>query len=605
VSTHPRMGSPGASVTRRLLRNALFRAVEKARDSGALAAVPGASITDTFWVKRTPRVGQPSNVRQNALKTERGDFASNVALVLAASCGAKPQTVARVLIAHLESSDWIGEVEEENGFLNFRMDDELLTRQVARALDEGERYGQGTALAGLRVNVEFVSSDPSGPMSFAAGRIAAMGDALCRILSLQGADVTREFFLNDAESSSKMRLLGESVAAFYLAEFGHEVEPPEGLLDDTFVRGVAHDIAARNGNDYLLVPDTERIVAFARAARDAAVAAQKQTLREFGVRFDVWTSENALRREGRVRAAIHKLEELGHTYSRDGALWLRTTRFGDEADRPLVRPTSRVPTGDPTYLASDIAYHIFKFERGFDLLINIWSAEHRPYIVRTRAALQAADCDPTRLEVLPCEGARSLRDGTPVAQGKNGAFTLDEALQEVNRDTLRFWLLRRDWDTAVDIDIEMARRDDESNPGYAARLVPARLSTMIRELEARLDTTANNSSSAGSQMTDNASTPAWCAEERELARLVALWPDTVETAALQREPQRVAQFVTELGAAVRALLVASRPDTTRESTQSTQGSATDSVARLSLLRAARVTVTNALQSLGMDAATRL
>jgi arginyl-tRNA synthetase len=456
----------------------------------------------------------------------------------------------------------------------------------------------------LRVNVEFVSSDPSGPISFAAGRIAAMGDALCRILSLQGADVTREFFLNDAESSSKMRLLGESVAAFYLAEFGHEVEPPEGLLDDAFVRGVARDIAGRSGNDYLLVPDTERIAAFARAACEAAVAAQKQTLREFGVRFDVWTSENALRREGRVQAAIHKLEELGHTYSRDGALWLRTTSFGDEADRPLVRPTSRVPAGDPTYLASDIAYHIFKFERGFELLINIWTAEHRTYIARTRAALQAAGCDPNRLEVLPCEGARSLRDGTPVAQGKNGgAFTLDEALQEVNRDTLRFWMLRRDRDTAVDIDTEMARRDDESNPGYAARLVPARLSTMIRELEARLGATSK--SAINSQTTEGASTPAWSAEERELARLVALWPDTVETAALRREPQRVAQFVTEMAAAVRALLMASRPDVAREGTQSTQGSTTDSEMRLSLLRAARVTVTNALQSLGMDAATRL
>jgi arginyl-tRNA synthetase len=518
-----------------------------------------------------------------------------VALVLAASTGVNPQMVARTLMAQLEPLDWIGQVEEENGFLNFRMDDQLLTTQVARALDEGERYGQGTALAGRRVNVEFVSSDPSGPLPFAAGRIAAAGDALCRILTLQGADVTREFFLNDAESSSKMRLLGESVAAFYLGEFGHEVEPPEGLLDDAFVRGVARDIAARSGNDYLLVPDTERIAAFARAACEAAVSAQKQTLRDFGVRFDVWTSENALRREGRVQSAIHKLEELGHTYSRDGALWLRTTRFGDETDRPLVRPTSGAPAGDPTYLASDIAYHIFKFERGFDLLVNIWTAEHRPYIARTRAALRAAGYDRAGLEVLPCEGARWLRDGTTVAQGKDGGpFTLDEALHEVDRDTLRFWLLRRNWDTVADIDIELARRDDESNPAYSARLVPARLTTMIRELEARLGATEN------SAMTDSESTPVWCAEERELARLVALWPDTVETAALRREPQHVAQFVTEISAAARALLMASRPDA-----ENMQGSTTDSAARLALLRAARVTVTNALHSLGMDGATRL
>jgi arginyl-tRNA synthetase len=605
MSTRDGDGQASETTLRGALHAALCRAVEKARGSGALTTAPGEA--DEFWVKCPPRP------RQHTLRTRNADFASNVALVLAASTGTAPRTVAHALMAHLEPADWMGEVEEENGFLNFRMDDELLTRQVERALDEGERYGQGTALAGLRVNVEFVSSDPSGPLSLAAGRLAAAGDALCRILSLQGADVTREFFWNDAESSLKMRLLGESVAAFYLAAFGHEAEPPEGMLDDAFVRGVARDIAAREGNSYLLVPDSERIAAFARVACQAAMAAQKQALRDFGVRIDVWTSENALRQEGRVRSAIHKLQDLGHTYHRDGALWLRTTDFGDEADRPLTRPAAGAPDGEPTYLATDIAYHIFKFERGFDLLLNIWTAEHQPYITRTRAALRAAGCRFADVEVLPCQGARWLHDGTPVAHGKaGGPFTLDEALHEVNCDTLRFWLLRRDWDATVDIDIEMARRDAESNPAYAARLAPARLSTMIGEWEARLNASraaasrpdaVGDGSTSSDQGSDRASTPAWSAEERELARLMAVWPDTVETAARQREPRRVAQFVTQIAGAVRAVLAAARPGAASERAPDTPGGVAE--ARLQLLRAARVTVTNALHLLGMDASTRL
>lgn len=515
-----------------------------------------------FWVRPAP-VG-------------RGEYATNVAMTLASMTGLAPHAIIDILSAHLtlEILHWGGGIafEEAKGFLNFRLDDTMLNEMAARAVRAGARYGAGASLAGRRVNVEFVSADPTGPLSLTYARSAAGGEALCRVLEFQGADVTREFFVNDAEASSKMRLLGESVAAFYLAAFGRTTEWPEGAVQDSFIRNVAETIAQREGNKYLLVPDSERATAFAREVSRTAVAQQKRVLQEFGVRFDVWTSENALSREGRIESVVQKLKTFGHTYERDGAVWLRTTRFGDDHDRPLVRAN-----GQPTYLTADIAYHVFKMERGFDLVLNIWTAQHRPYVQRTRAALQAATCDAGQLEVLLCESARLLRDGA-VATGRDGeTLTLEETLREIDAATLRFLLLEADWENVVEIETETAQRDDENNPAYAARLVPSRLDTMLRELQAK-------SATGAAPTSDELS-----GGERDLLRLVTLWPDEAEAAAQLREPQRIARFMSQLATATRNLLATSRPDTPTSAT------------RLQLLRAAHVTATNALGLLGIEA----
>lgn len=550
-------------LTRQTLRTAIDGAIARARTAGALPFKDKAAPL-VFWMR--------------SASAGRGEYASNVALALAAATGLAPCAIIDILGPYLalEISRWGGGVafEEAKGFLNFRLDDNLLNEQAARAVREGARYGAGSSLAGRRVNVEFVSADPTGPLSLTYGRSAAGGEALCRVLEFQGAAVTREFFVNDAEASSRMRLLGESVAAFYLAAFGRSAEWPEGALQDSFIRSVADSITQREGNAYLLVPDSERAAAFAREVSRTVVAQQKRVLQEFGVRFDVWTSENALSREGRIESIVQKLRASGHTYERDGAVWLRTTRCGDDHDRPLVRAN-----GQPTYLTADIAYHVFKMERGFDLVLNIWTAQHRPYVQRTRAALQAAGCDAVQLEVLLCESARLLRDGV-VATGKDGeTLTLAEALREIDAATLRFLLLEEDWEEVVEIETETARRDDESNPAYAARLVPARLQTMLRELEAK--------SADAAPATDELSEA-----ERDVLRLVALWPDEAAAAAQLREPQRVARFMGQLATATRSLLTASRPATPT------------SAARLQLLRAAHVTATNALGLLGIEASAR-
>lgn len=543
-----------SAITRQLLREAVQIAISSAQDAGEIV-LPRACNADFI------------EFEMRATRRENGEFSCTAALALGALTQGNAREIAEVLRARLQAMKlWPGAVEVVNGFLNFRMDEAFVMEQITRATREGVSYGAGSTLAGRRANVEFVSSDPTGPLTLAAARIAASGEALCRLLEAQGAAVTREYFVNDVPSSSKMRLLGESVGAFYESSFGRHGEAPEGVLQDAFVRRVAEEIAAQDGNSHLLEPETERNLFFARRAAAAAVDAQKAALQTFGVRFDLWTSENTLRAEGRINAIVEKLRALGHTFERDGALWLRTTKFSDESDRPLVRSNNQ-----PTYLASDIAYHVWKLERGFDLVLDIWTAEHRPYVARTRAALLAIGCDVARFETLICEGARLLEDGEAVKSAGGEPLLLEDALDEVDADTLRLHFLLAPWDEVCEIDLEIAARDDERNPSYAARLAPSRLATMINECAAK--------PLAESAFND---------EENELARLVALWPDTAENAALRREPQLVARWAVDFASAVRRVLSASQP-------------ASASQQRLDLLRGAHAAITNALKLLGVEA----
>lgn len=495
----------------------------------------------------------------------RGEYSSNIALALAAKIQSTPAAVTGDLVQQLQQKLENIDCVAAQGFLNFRMNDDSLHTSITRALTEKERYGASSKLAGRRINVEFVSADPTGPLHLHHARIAVAGDALCRLLALQSADVTREYFLNDIETSSKMRLLGESVAAFYEREFGRDQELPEGALDDDFVHQVAAQIAAREGNQFLLRPDAERLAVFAHEAREAAVESQKKTLRALNVSFDVWSSESALYGDGRVASILEKLQNSGHVYESGGALWLRTTSFGDEADRPLRRKS-----GEFTYLASDIAYHAYRFEHGFDLLLNLWTSQHEQYLSRTCAALRATDYPVEKLEVLTCESTRLLRDGNAVGDGDSAAV-LEVALEEIEAENLRFLLLLADWNEVALIEIETASSDDESNPAYAARLLPSRLSTLIGQSEALGD----ESNASGE----------WTNSERQLARFVALWPDEIASAISERRPQHIARFVLEMADATRELLSAARPD------RSTP---------VGLLRAAHITAGNALRALGIE-----
>ncbi len=500
-------------------------------------------------------------IRRQAVNefTARGEYFSNIAFVLAAKLKGNPHHIAEKLRNGflLRGVDCMA----SKGFLNFRMNDETLHHSLTRALSEGDRYGNSDLLKGQRINVEFVSADPTGPLQLAHGRIAVAGDALCHLLALAGADVTREYFLNDNEKSSKLRLLGESVAAHYNRSFGRAEEAPEGMLDDAFVRDIAARLAKHNGESFFLRSKEERLAVFAHEAREAAVENQKETLRDLGVAFDVWTSESSLGREGRIAAIIERLQNAGYLYENAGALWLKTTDLGDEADRTLRRAN-----GEYTYLAWDIAYHAYRFERGFDQLVNIWTAQHEQYLARTHAALQAAGYPADNLQVLVCESTLFQRDGAT----SETELTLNEALKEVDGASLRFLWLLPEWNEFVAIELDKARRDDESNPAYAARLLPSRLKTL-------------EDAATASTVVDEAQ---WSEAERQLARLIALWPDEAAQAAQERRPQRVARFVLELAEVVRLLLTEMRPNRNTS---------------VELLRAGHVVAVNALRALGIEA----
>jgi len=426
-------------------------------------------------------------------------------------------------------------ITQNNGYLNFSMTESHLQSQVDRALEQGAAFGATGQWSGRRVSAEFVSADPIGPLSIHRGRIAVTGDALCRLLKWQGARVTREYLINDDESSSRLNLLGESILAAYSAHFGENATPPEGALDTAFVRQVARQIAERDGNRYLLVPEKEAARAFAQDACRRAIASQQQSLQALDVQFDLWVYETALINEGRVQLAIKQLQEHDAMIERDGASWIATSHWGDDADRPLIRAT-----GAPTYLATDIAYHLFRFERGYDTLINIWSNEHQQYVKRTHAALAAAGYDDERLKVLLCAPVQWNNDGVKVSE-EDAPATVDEALAAFDVNTLRLALLLRQGDAPAVLDRELLSRDDESNPAYQVQLLSARLAQIQRDNAAR-----------------QVPFDKWELAQQNLARWVAQWPDEVETATAQLAPHRIAGYLQQGAKNVKHLLTAHR-----------------------------------------------
>ena len=508
-----------------------------------------------------------------------GDFSSNAPLRGAGVTRQSPAQIGQTLIARL-SPAFDGRIELVAGRLNFFMSDHSIVESLERAAREGAHYGSGDALAGQRILVEYVSSDPTGPLPFAAGRRAVVGEAICRLLEDQGARVTREFYLNDATTSSKNRLLGEGVASWYLKAFGQNAPAPDGAFDNAFVRGVAAELTRRDGAQWLDAPASQRLAACSSAALEAAIESQRATMEKMGTRFDAWVSETGMRSDGRVESVIAQLKERGLTYENAGALWLKTSDFGDDADRVLQRGD-----GSPTYFAGDIAYHLWKVERDFDAVINVWNATHELYVRRTRAALKAAGAPDEKFEFFIVGGANLKRDGVPLRMGLSGSeILMNEELQELDGDRLKWFFAAAPPEKTAEVDIETAARDDETNPAYAVQLLPSRLARLSREAQGRAATNSPTKSNEGEID--------WSAGERELARLVALWPDTAAEAATRRAPAMVASFALEMSTAVRELLAATPP------------SMVPGTLRLELLRAAGFVAGAALRILGIEARDR-
>ena len=512
---------------------------------------------------------------------EHGDWATTAALRLAKEAGRPPREIAGLLAARLGDVAGVASVDVAGpGFLNVRLEAGAGGATASAVVAAGRDYGRGQALAGSRVDVEFVSANPTGPLHVGHVRWAAVGDALARVLAAAGADVAREYYLNDAgvqvdtfAGSLRARARGEDV--------------PEGGYPGQYVVELAARICAEQPG--LAQAEAEQALpVFRREGLALQVASIRASLERIGVRFDVWTSEQGLRDAGALEAGVERLRAQGHVYEDEGALWLRTSTFGDDKDRVLVRSD-----GEPTYFCADVAYYLDKRERGFDRLLYLLGADHHGYIGRLRAVAAAAGDDPAAtVDVLLGQLVNVLRDGRPVKQSKRAGeiLTLDELVDLVGVDALRYSLARTSSDTTLDLDVDLVTRRTSDNPVFYVQYAHARIASLLREAEARgvaLDREADTS-----LLVDDT--------EGELLAALAELPEVVATAARLRAPHRVARYLEERVAPTYHRFYDACPVLPPKQTDPALAAA-----RLLLCEATRQVLANGLDLLGVSAPERM
>jgi arginyl-tRNA synthetase len=553
------------------LRGQLRRAVEHAW----AAAIAAGSLPPLAPADETPevKVERPAN-------PDHGDAATNLAMRLARTHRRAPLEIARVLADELAREAAVApeatpvrSVEvAPPGFINVRYADRALAGAVAGILAAPDAWGRVPAAAPRHVNVEFVSANPTGPLTIGNARGAFVGDLLCRVLEAGGQQVTREYYFND--SGTQVWKLGASVLA---------TRRGEPVPDDGYHGDYVADLSAA-------VPDDVRAVAEAPGADAAGIigrwaservrAGIEASLEHLGVHFDVWKTERSLHDEGWVARAVERLRAGGHVYEQDGALWFRSTAFGDDKDRVITRSN-----GEPTYFASDIGYVAEKFSRGFDELIYIWGQDHHGTVARVRNAAEAMGFDKAAVRMLLVAWVRFVRDGVEVSMSKRaGTFvTLDELLAEIGVDAARWFFASRGPSSAIDFDIELAKKQSNENPVYYVQYAHARIASILRKAAA-----AGLPPAAGLSADDLRGAP-----EAALVREIVRLPEVVEDAATAEEAQGVTAYATELASTFHAFYRDAKVVDTAEPGRS--------AARLALVAATKTTLANALGLLGVSA----
>jgi arginyl-tRNA synthetase len=514
-----------------------------------------------------------------------GDLATNLAMVLAKRERANPRKTAERVLEELHLSPSLVERTEiaGPGFINFWLAQTQLVQAHREILAQGAAYGRSTGGAGLKVNIEFVSANPTGPLHVGHGRGAALGDAIGALLEWTGHAVTREFYINDA--GVQIDRMAESLWARIREAAGHAAVIPDGGYHGEYLRDNARDVLAGEGPAFADLPAADGVARTRALALRIQRREQDQTLADFGVRFDVMSSEQAIYDSGQVERALALLASRGLTFEADGALWLRTTQFGDDKDRVL-----RKTDGTFTYLVPDIAYHIDKHDRGFDRAIDVWGADHHGYIPRMRAVLQALGYPPEFFDVALVQLVKVVRGGEEVKMSKrSGDFvTLRDLYEEVGVDAARFFFLMRKGASPLDFDLDLAKRQTDENPVFYVQMAHARLSGIFRTAERTPDSVTGD--------LDLAALPA--PQDAELLKKLVTFPEVVEKAAREREPHRITVFLHELATAVHGWYHHTR------AVGAPEGPATEQ-ARLLLGRAARVVLANALTLLGISAPDRM
>jgi arginyl-tRNA synthetase len=466
---------------------------------------------------------------------EHGDFSTNVALVLAARVDRPAREVAEVVVRHLPPADFVASVEVGGpGFINIR----LTTGWLADVLLEVERAGDAYGRAepdGRRAQVEFVSANPTGPLHIGHARNAALGDALARIMEAAGWSVEREYYFND--TGGQMDRFGASVEARFLQLVGRDAEVPEDGYHGDYVTDLAREILEAEGPGAADLPPDERVARLQQLAANRVLEQIAGTLERFGVRFDSYMHERVLEEKGEISAAVDRLLKAGYAYEKDGATWFRSTAFGDDKDRPLVRSNGR-----HTYFGADCAYLIDKFERGFDHIVYVWGADHHGDVARVRGAAQALGYDAERVEIVIYQFLSFLRGGQPVPMSKRaGAFvTLDELIDEVGTDAARFHLLMFSADVTMRFDIETVKAQTLENPVYYVQYGHARIASILRKAAERGVELRPIAETDLSRLEDEA--------ELDLLRAVADMPSQVAAAAEIRAPHRLTHAAQDLAA---------------------------------------------------------
>ena len=505
-------GQYARAVTPEQLRDVVRTAVGAVVDRGALPVdVPAEVVIDR------PKI------------PEHGDYATNIALRLAKPAGRPPREVAELLAGELRAHEGIASVDVAGpGFLNIVLAKDALGQIAVRAVTAGESYGRSDALGGQRLNLEFVSANPTGPVHIGGTRWAAVGDALGRLLTAGGAEVTREYYLNDA--GAQIDRFARSLQA---AALGRPV-PDDGYAGQYIGEIAGQVVAAEPG--LLDRPEEEQVPVFRARGVELMVAEIRSSLTALGVEFDVFFSELSLYSSGAVEKAVARLREQGHVYEADGAVWLRTTTFGDDKDRVLVKAD-----GETTYFASDCAYYLDKRGRGFDKVVIMLGADHSGYVGRYKALVAATGDDPqVHLEILIGQLVNLLRDGEPVRMSKRAGTVvlLEDLVEAVGVDAARYALARASVDQQIDLDIELWTKKSNDNPVFYVQYAHSRISSVVR-----------NGEELGLAVGDPATVVAGLLEhprEGDLLRSIGAFPGVIVSAAELREPHRVARYLEEL-----------------------------------------------------------
>lgn len=581
---------------KQLVEQLLSEALDALKATGKIPA----DITPDIKVERTK-------------DTSHGDFATNIALVLAKACRQPPRQVAELLVGLISTHASLEKVEIAGpGFINFFMHKDELSKVIGDVLNKKEQFGQTNLGQGQKVLVEFVSANPTGPLHVGHGRGAAFGATLSNVLAATGFDVRREYYVNDA--GRQMNILAASVWLRYLALNGVDIIFPANGYKGDYVHAIANDFLAEHGTGYVRtwsaisegLPADEPeggdkeiyIDALINRAReligedgfklchkqalDSVLDDIKDDLEGFGVHFDCWFSEQSLLDDGAIDKGIQALKDQNHTYIKEGALWFNATKFGDEKDRVLVRAN-----GNTTYFASDVAYHWNKYERGFDRVVDIFGADHHGYVTRVRAAVTALGHDEKALDVLLVQFAILYRGSERVQMStRSGSFvTLRELREEVGSDAARFFYVLRKPDQHMDFDLDLAKSQTSDNPVYYIQYAHARICSVLRQLNERgmLFDEASGLAHVG-QLTES--------HEQALLTLLSRYPEVIVTCSSLCEPHQLAYYLRELATGLHSYYNAIQLLCEDESLRS---------ARLCMLMAVRQVLKNGLQLLGVSA----